>query len=573
MKDVRDWSLPKIDFKKQNTASFPLYPKSPQRDPSAYSGIGSGSAYTGSIFDAIFDGDKFPGGYGITKDYSFVDYWTLRTRSVQLFTENPYAAGLIKRLLTNEINTGLQLESTPEPSILGMDEDQANDWSENTETLFRIWGNNKQLADWRRQNTFGDFQRLVRQTAMLSGDCVVVLRQSAVTKLPIPELIDGTKIQSPMTGTAAKDAIGRGNRLVYGVELDKNNRHVAYFVIDATKKKGYVRIPVMGPKSKRQISFMVYGSDKRVDEVRGMPLLACVLQALKEIDRYKDSEQRAAVVNSMLAIFIKKGEDKISSRPLSGGAKRKDTEVVTQGDGTTKNYNLASWLPGTSIDELNQGEEPVSFNTMRPNQGFAAFEQAILSTIAWSQEIPPEILLLSFSSNYSASRAAINEFKIYLDRVRPKFASDFTKIFYREWLISMVLTDRITAPGFLDSWRDINQFQIFGAWIESDWSGAIKPSVDREKEVKAYERMLALGAITYDRATKELTGTKFSTNTRRLKKENEQLVEARQPLIDAGLVKTNATDQTAMIEDIVEDAMEQITGNENFKLLSIGDQK
>ena len=103
-------------------------------------------------------------------------------------------------------------------------------------------------------------------------------------------------------------------------------------------------------------------------------------------------------------------------------------------------------------------------------------------------------------------------------------------------LEDMVLIEKIIADGFLEAWRN-NDWLTYGAWLDSDWSGAIKPSVDRVKDVKAYEGMAKNGWITRDRASKELTGTKFSNNVKRLQKENEQLVSALEPLLNSGIIK------------------------------------
>ena len=37
--------------------------------------------YVQDIFKSVFDGDKFPGSFGRTKDYEYVDYYELRKRS------------------------------------------------------------------------------------------------------------------------------------------------------------------------------------------------------------------------------------------------------------------------------------------------------------------------------------------------------------------------------------------------------------------------------------------------------------------------------------------------------------
>jgi len=499
-------------------------------------------AFYNSLINSLFNGDKFFGGFGETKPFEFVDYWTLRQRSVQLFTENIYARGVIKRLLTNIINKGLGLEATPVGEILNEDDEFINEWSENTETLYRLWGKNKQLVDWKRLETDGDLQETAKKTAILSGDCLVVLRISSATGLPVTELIDGRHIRNPIGADFNKSVLDRGNKIIHGVEVDQNGRHVAFFVqqrrdnlfFSGQKRKdlfSFIRIPAKGAKSGRRIAWLIYGSKRLMDDVRGMPLLGIILQSLKEIDRYRDSEQRAATVNAMLALFIQKNNNKAGTLPLGNGAVRRETVAVEQTDGSTRNLNLAKWLPGTTFDELAQGETPISFDTKRPNVNFAVFEAAILNGIAWSLEIPPEILKLAFNSNYSASRMANSEFDMFLNKERTQFANDYLIPRYQEWLVSMVLTDRIQADGFLEAWRDINQFAVFGAWSESDWSGAIKPHIDPLKEVKAKAEMIAQGLMTRDRAAKELTGMKFSRIVRQLKKENEQLAGANQILI------------------------------------------
>jgi lambda family phage portal protein len=508
--------------------------------------------YTNNLFNSLFNGEKFPGGYGYASQYyDFVDYWELRAKSVELFTKNLYAAGLINRLVTNIINTGLSLEATPVSDLLSIDDDQANDWSEQVENLWRIWGNQKDLVDWKRQCTEGELQAQAKRTAYLSGDVLVVLRQSATTGLPITELVDGRHIQDPTTGKHKELAEKRGNKIIHGVEIDKNGRHVAFFKnVIKDKKPASVRIPARGPKSGRKIAWLLYGSKRLLDDVRGIPLLGMVAQSLNEIDKYRDSEQRAAVVNSMLAMFVKKTTDKPGTRALQGGAKRRDTAEVAQGDGTSKEYSVDKWLPGMAIDELQVGEEPVSFDTRRPNTGFNVFEQAIISAVAWTNEIPPEVLKLEFQSNFSSSRQANSEFKMFLDKDRFLFSSSFCKPRYENWLISMTLTGRIKAPGLLEAWRDPAKFDTFGAWTDSDWNGAIKPHVDPLKETNAYKIKDEQGYSTKARSTRELTGMKYSRNVKQLKKENQQLADAHQPLIDAGLM--NAPGQQKEAENQVE---------------------
>lgn len=470
------------------------------------------------------DGSKYPGGFGPT-ELLFADYWTLRARSAQLFRQNLYARGIVRRLVTNEINTGLHLEAVPEESILGFEEDSLAEWSETVENRFHLWESDPLLCDHYEQNTFGAVQAQARLQSLVDGDVLVVLRQDQRTGLPRVQLVSGTNVQSPFPTIQRA-----GVRIVHGVELDQLGRHVAYWIRQENGQSK--RLPAWGEKSGRRLAWLVYGTDKLLDEVRGTPLLSLVLQSLKEIDRYRDSTQRKAVINSMLAMFITKTEDKPGSRPLTGGAIRRGLEVHDPVAAPQRALRVAEHVPGIVLDELQHGEEPKAFPSNGTDERFGAFEEAIVQAVAWANEIPPEILRLSFSSNYSASQAAINEFKMYLNKVRTSFGQNFCQPIYVEWLVSQTLTRKIESPGFLDAWRDPSQYDVVAAWVAADWAGHIKPAVDLSKLVGGYAAMIAEGCITRDRASRELTGTKYSKNVAKLKRENIALADANKASAD-----------------------------------------
>lgn len=478
----------------------------------------------GSAAGSIFDGSKFAGGFGVTQ-VQHADYWTLRARSSQLFNENLYARGLIRRLVTNEINVGLHLEAVPDESILGFEEDALNDWSELVENRFEIWEQSPQLCDYRERDTFGTIQESARAEALVAGDVLAVLRQSSATKLPNVQLVGGSSVQTPIGGAK----VAKGHEIVHGVELDPRGRHAAFWILQADGT--YKRLPAYGA-SGRRIAWLVYGTDKRLDDVRGQPLLSLVLQSLKEIDRYRDSVQRKAVVNSILALFIKKTEDKPGTMPITGGAVRKGSTVATDpATGKPRAFKIAQQIPGLALEELQQGEEPVAFQS-HTDMAFGPFEDAIINAVAWANEIPPEIMRLAFSHNYSASQAAINEFKAYLNKARTRFGAQFCQPIYVDWLLSEALLGKIDAPGLLRAWRDPEQYDIYGAWTRGEWSGAIKPSTDIHKQARGYEILADRQWITNDRAARELTGMKFTKIAKRQRRENELRVEAARPLAE-----------------------------------------
>jgi lambda family phage portal protein len=477
------------------------------------------------------DGEKWDGGFGPTR-LLLTDYWTLRARSAELFERNLYARGLIRRLVTNVINTGLHLEATPEESVLGYEKDGLSEWTEEVEIRFSLWANEPRLCDATEKSTWGALQAQAYLEALVAGDVLVLLTQDPRTKLPRVRLISGESIQTPMTSIGGQ--LPNGNRIVHGVELDSTDRHVAYHVRqkDGTSK----RLPAWGEKSGRRLAFLVYACDKRLDDVRGQPLLALVLQSLKELDRYRDASLRKAVINSILAMFIKRDVDskKGPSRSMAAAGTRKGSLPVIDEDlGTSdRSFKFSGVDPGVVIEVLKPGEEPVPHPQQAATEGYATFEDAIICTIAWSHGIPPETLRLTFNSNYSASQAATNEFRMALNPWRVSWGDGFCQPVYTDWLISSVLAKKIAAPGFLDTWADGAQLELFAAWVSSDWAGQIKPSINMVDHVKALNDAVEANFMTRSRAAREFSGMKFSKIVATNKLENAQMAEANTPLAE-----------------------------------------
>lgn len=485
-------------------------------------------------FHAIWDGEKFPGSFGLTRDYSFVDYWTLRKRSYQLFVENIYARGIVKRLLRNEIHTGIVGSSNVVADILwpNLDEQKREEkgvtYSEMLTQHFDLYANNKDIFDFKKEKNFYDFQEQIRLESLICGDGIIVSRINQNTGLPYWDWINGNYICTP-DGYEPRN----GNRIVNGVELDRWNRHVAYHV--QTLVDGDIvweRFPCKGEKSGRRIAWMVYGSEKLIDEVRGEPLLASVLYMLKELDRYRDAEERAAVINAMLPLFVKKSPTAtIGSRPTDGLSRLKGNGSLLDsimGGGAVPEKNqrdIRAMTPGTIFDDLAPGEEIVSFQTNRPNVNYSTFEQAILAGVCWALEIPPEIAMLKFQSNYSASRQANNEFEIYLSYQVKKLARKICQPIYEEFVIQSVLNNKIDLPNFINAFYSVDLWKEKSAWLNCAWTGLSRPSVDPQKEVSAALNALDGGLSTYDIECRKISGLSFRQVMQKRKREEEYMAK------------------------------------------------
>jgi len=472
--------------------------------------------YTKKVIDDVFDGDKFPDSFGYTRDYIInngIDYFTLRRRCYQLFTENTYFSGLIKRVLRNEIFTGMYPEPTPIGSVIWPNlteeeqEENAAKYADLMNNSFTLYANDYNVFDYKKQLTFGEYQEAVRQEAILCGDVVVVSRINHQTNLPSWDIISGNDVKTPLEYN-----IKKGHTITHGVERDTQNRHVAYWVQEYKNDNfAFTRIPVYGEKSGRQISWMVYGGNKLLNEVRGTPILASALYMLRDLDRYRDSELRAAVIGSIIPFFIEKSP---TAKP--GGGVLSNAALAKANKTPNKENEVApskiDMVPGMVLDNLAPGETVKAFNPTHPNINFKTFEETIISAICWGcLEIPPEIGTLEFKNSYSASRQANTEFEIYLKYRAFKNAKDFCQLVYQEYIIQVVLLGDLILPGFLEVFFNPKEWQKKGAWLNAEWTAMSmsRPSVDMQREAGAYILLEDSMDMTHDVVSRRFTGMSF----------------------------------------------------------------
>lgn len=446
----------------------------------------------------------------------------LRQRSRSLYMSAPLAVSAIKTNRTNIVGEGLRLKSTIDAAFLRMTPEAAAEWQRNTEREFELWADSK-FCDSTRVNNFYEIQQVACLSWLMNGDaCALVEYERPTPAFPYGlrvHLIEADRVSTPHTSGTAVNLYATesttGNRIFNGVEVTDAGRVVAYHIcstypnsqLRAAKK--WQRVKAFGDKTGTPNVLMIFEAE-RAEQYRGVPYLAPVIESLKQLTRYGEAEMMAAVINGFFTVFIT-SEGNTGEVGFTGVLD--DEDRVSDDD---LNYELG---PGM-VNVLKPGEKIDIADSKRPSSNFDAFTTALAKYVGAALEIPVELLIKSFNSSYSASRAALLEAWKAFRMKRKWLATDFCQPIYEIFLTEAIANGRIKAPGFfLDP-------AIKKAYCRAQWNGPAPGMLDPVKEATAAEKRIAIGVSTRQRESIEMTGTDFDANVAQLARENQLMKEA-----------------------------------------------
>lgn len=437
----------------------------------------------------------------------------LRQRSRDLYMGAPIATGAVKTMRTNVVGRGLHLKPTIDREYLGISPDEATKLEKHIQREWQIWAESND-CDIQRLDNFYELQQLAFLNWLVSGDCFVVLPTKKRANQPYDlriQLIEADRVCSPYE----TDTID--NRIIQGVEVDNDGEVIAYHIADhhplsyVMSDMKWQRVEAYGSRTGRR-NILAIMNRERIDQRRGVPFLAPVIEDLKQLGRYTDAELVAAVISGMFTVFIEK--ENASEDDAIGSMIPDDMQIDTEDD---TSIELA---PGAVID-LNNGEKIHDSNPGRPNTNFSGFVEAICQQIGAALEIPYELLVKRFNASYSASRGALEEawkmFKMY----REWLANDFCQPIYEEWLSEAVAKGRVKAPGFFADPA------IKKAYCRAKWNGPARGLLNPVQEVSAAEKRVQNGFSSRTDETMEITGGDFYGNCEQLLQEEKKLKEVK----------------------------------------------
>ena len=415
------------------------------------------------------------------------DLPVLRQTSQDLIRNNPLACGAVKTNVTKIVGTGLKVKPTIDRDVLGIEEDAACAWERAAWREYQLATETREI-DAERKFPFSILQGIAFLKSLEDGDSFVNMprfRRAGSPYLLKLQLIEAARISNP---DWRADTPG----LVAGIEKDQYGAPAAYHVCNVhpgnrrtrqgDRKIAWTRIPAFA-KNGDPMCLQLYDPN-RPNQSRGVPYLAPIMEAVKQLGRYTDAEIHAAVISALVAITMKKEDGDPSFGPASSPANPTGS-AASQYDPT------AIELRSGSVLGLQPGEEIGVPTPGRPNPAFGDFWTSFVRQLGVALELPFEVLIKHFTASYSASRAALMEAWDYFRRRRHWLVVTLCQPVYEAVIAEAVATGRLEAPGFFSDPLKRR------AWLGATWIGDAPYHLDPLKEVSAAQVRMEQALTTH----------------------------------------------------------------------------
>ena len=387
----------------------------------------------------------------------------LRARSRDLTRNNEYALRA-KRLVQNNVigqGVGMQAQVT---NARGKLDDRVNTA---IETAWAQWCS-KRSCHTAGTLHFHDIERLMIGELFEAGEVLVRIRRQRLGDSPVPlalEVIEAERLIDQWSTARAPN----GNAIRMGVEIDGNQRPVAYWLWPT--HPGDYQFASFQPSRFERVPadeiIHLYIQD-RIPQHRGVPWMHAALKRLHDMGGYAEAEIVAARASAAIMGFL-------------------ETPEAQPGDDADGGAQVLDMEPGT-VKQLLPGQHFNGFAPTRPNAAMDPFMRLMLRGVASATGVSYESLSRDYSqSNYSSSRLALLDDRDLWRVLQSWFIRNFREPLHALWLDLACLAGVVPVT---DYGIDRARYQAV-RFRPRGWSW-----VDPVKEVSAYIAAVQAGFMT-----------------------------------------------------------------------------
>ncbi|WP_371321134.1 phage portal protein [Klebsiella michiganensis] len=440
------------------------------------------------------------------------------SRMRDLARNDGWASGTITRVLDNAVGANYRPIFKPDYRMLRLitgnkafDATWADEYGKVIEAHWRSWANDPgRYCDVERKQTVSQMLRLGFRHKLLDGDSLLILQyrrdrlgpgrgQYATTV----QVVDPDRLSNPQQNFDMPNIRG-------GVEIDADGAPVAYHIREAhigdwwsgAKTMTWQRIP-------RETSWgrpiVIHDFDmERGSQHRGVGILAPIVQRLKMLIKYDESELEAAILNAIFGAYVESPYDAQMVSSALGDTGFGGDELSAYQTQRTEYYqdkrlNLQN---GARIPHLFPNEKIVTLDAARPTSNFDGFESAVLRNIAAATGLSTQQVTQDWSDvNYSSARAAMLEAWKTLTRRRDDFATGTAQPVASAFVEEIHSIESLPLPSGAPDFLEAK-----AAYCRARWMGPGRGWVDPVAEKKGAILGLDAGLSTLEMEVAENAG-------------------------------------------------------------------
>ncbi len=460
-------------------------------------------------------GAKFS--YGISGD---ADSRQFNSREITVNARNSVhdsveSSAIVRGYSDFVVDTGIIIQPTCNAELLGLTDEQAEQWNTEVASKFDLYFNSKKCH---RARLFTGYQAQALMMKAILTDNDVFIRfyfekeKDALSTVSF-EFVDTLAIQGSGITFTGGEMIASD-----GIVRDHRGRETA-FKISRTKSDGSVEIVTVPAKSNGRI-MMVHGFiPDQVSQSRGYSQMSHLLQEFQLLGDFKLSHIQKAISQASVAMAVINETGKTPSNVFEGyldvdtpaGTSPVEFTDDTLTEPTSdihvnklKNFNTLGDGSMTLVN-MGAGDKIQSISNTAPVTNYDVFVDSFVKSLSASSGMGIEIMQKKFGSNYSASRAALLLFYRVAEIYRMQIDTDFLTPIYENWLSEEIAAGSIKCHG----WQNA---KLRAAWMAHTLISAPVPNIDPKKTIDATREEVALSVTTLDQAAQKINGGNGKAN-------------------------------------------------------------
>ena len=387
----------------------------------------------------------------------------IRARARDLERNSDMANGIVSAFVRNTIGKGFTLQCKT-------DDDKLN------ETIEKLWAEwvKKQNCDITETQSLNQMLRMAVRRKKIDGGILFI---KCYTDKKIPFQLQAVEVDELCLTAMAPHY--KGNKVVNGIEYNKYNKAVGYWIQQYTIDGSACLNPKYYP-SERVI--FIYNK-KRPSQIREISDFSQTLTRIRDANEFIEAVSVKERIAACLSVFVKR------QVPIQTGLGRSASPLK---DVRTK-YSGKALTPGM-ITEMNPGDEIQVVDPKSASADATAFLKTEQRLMGAGQGLSYETTSRDMSEvNYSSARQGLLEDEVTYHEEK-EWIIDLLSEIYEEFLTSAILANAINIP---DYWENKSKYLKY-AWVESP-----RKWIDPVKEANANKIAIETGQKTFKQIAAE----------------------------------------------------------------------